>query len=69
LHGAYFEGLDAGRQIAALLQGRCVYYNSTMERLCGPRRHYEALHGITPLADYSAVNGWISNSFYDYNDE
>ncbi|GFF63469.1 polyamine oxidase [Aspergillus lentulus] len=69
LHGAYFEGLDAGRQIAALLQGRCVYYNSTMERLCGPRRHYETLHGITPLADYSAVNGWISNSFYDYNDE
>lgn len=67
LHGAWFEGRDAGRQIAGLLQGRCTKYPATDEKLCHPRTHYEGLHGTSPLADYSAVNGWTVNSFYDSN--
>lgn len=53
LHGAWFEGRDAGMQIAALLRGEC-----------GNRRFYEVLHGSSPLADYSAFNGWAVSSFY-----
>lgn len=67
LHGAWFEGRDAGRQISALLQDRCTKYPATHQKLCHPRKHYETLHGTTPLADYSAVNGWTANSFYDSN--
>jgi polyamine oxidase len=67
LHGAWFEGRDAGRNIAAILQHRCVDGNSTKLRECGPRKHYDVLHGTSPLADYTAVDGWTANSFYDSN--
>ncbi|KOC10810.1 polyamine oxidase [Aspergillus flavus AF70] len=65
LHGAWFEGRDAGRRIAGLLNG-CKEGNSTT---CVPRKHYEVLHGTSPLADYSSVNGWEVSSFYDSNDD
>lgn len=65
LQGAWFEGRDAGRQIAALLQDRCTHYPFKDQKLCHPRKHYETLHGTTPMADYSAVNGWTASSFYD----
>ncbi|KAL2219650.1 putative flavin-containing polyamine oxidase [Thermoascus aurantiacus ATCC 26904] len=62
LHGAWFEGREAGEQIAVLLQGRCAdVYN---EKECGERRHYAELHGSSPLADYSIFNGWAASSFY-----
>ncbi|PWY86757.1 amine oxidase [Aspergillus heteromorphus CBS 117.55] len=64
LHGAWFEGRAAGREIGALLNGTC-HANTT----CHGRKHYERLHGTTPLADYSAVDGWTANSFYDFNDD
>ncbi|CAG7924131.1 unnamed protein product [Penicillium olsonii] len=67
LHGAYFEGLDAGRQIAAVMQNRCVNANSTKLRECGPRKHYETLHGTSPYSDYTIINGWAVNSFIDTN--
>jgi polyamine oxidase len=67
LHGAYFEGLDAGRQIAAIMQKRCVNANSTKLRECGPRKHYETLHGTSPYADYTMINGWAVDSFIDTN--
>ncbi|KAJ6005536.1 hypothetical protein N7451_003480 [Penicillium sp. IBT 35674x] len=66
LHGAWFEGRDAGRQIAGILDG--CHANSTKSE-CGDRRHYEVLHGTSPFADYSAVNGWTANSFYDSNSD
>lgn len=62
LHGAWFEGQHAGRQIAHILDG--CKGNGTK---CGPRKHYETLHGTTPLADYTVVNGWDGNSFVDNN--
>ncbi|OOF90087.1 hypothetical protein ASPCADRAFT_519449 [Aspergillus carbonarius ITEM 5010] len=61
LHGAWFEGQAAGKEISGILNGTCVG-NST----CG-RKHYSKLHGTTPLADYSLVDGWNGNSFYDFN--
>ncbi|KAJ5678207.1 uncharacterized protein N7477_003840 [Penicillium maclennaniae] len=67
LHGAWFEGQDAGRNIAAIMQNRCVNVKESKLRECGPRRHYETLKGTSPLADYTAVNGWTANSFYDSN--
>lgn len=63
LHGAWFEGRDAGLQIAALLQDQCANVSSTMEN-CGNRRYYEKLHGSSPMADYSAFDGWSVSSFY-----
>ncbi|KAJ5085823.1 hypothetical protein N7532_010594 [Penicillium argentinense] len=67
LHGAWFEGRDAGRNIAAIMHKNCVHPESKKLKECGARRHYETLHGTSPFADYSAVNGWTANSFYDSN--
>ncbi|KAE8152320.1 hypothetical protein BDV25DRAFT_138010 [Aspergillus avenaceus] len=64
MHGAWFEGRAAGREIAAALGG--CKRNSTA---CGKRKHYDDLRGTTPLADYSFVNGWTASSFYDSNDD
>ncbi|KAJ5949632.1 hypothetical protein N7454_001216 [Penicillium verhagenii] len=69
LQGAWFEGREAGRQIAALLQDNCIRANSTGTDECGARRHYDVLHGTSPFADYSAVNGWTANSFFDSNSD
>ncbi|GAB0146260.1 hypothetical protein EsHS_00006668 [Epichloe bromicola] len=62
LHGAWFEGMEAGSQIAALLKGQCAHiYNGTQ---CGERPHYETLHGTSPLEHYNVSNGWAASSFY-----
>lgn len=63
LHGAWFEGRDAGEQIASLLKDECSNVQSTSEE-CGNRVYYETLHGSSPLADYSAFDGWPVSSFY-----
>ncbi|KAL4781309.1 amine oxidase [Aspergillus varians] len=57
LHGAWFEGREAGEQVAALLQDECVEAES-----CGGRTHYDVLHGTTPIEEYTALNGWGVNS-------
>ncbi|THC91472.1 hypothetical protein EYZ11_009055 [Aspergillus tanneri] len=49
LHGAWFEGREAGEQVACLLRGR----RTGCERI-----HYEMLHGTTPGDAYSERNGW-----------
>ncbi|KAJ6102167.1 hypothetical protein N7486_004594 [Penicillium sp. IBT 16267x] len=69
VHGAWFEGRDGGRRIAAILQDQCIHANATKLRECGARKHYEILHGTSPFADYSAVNGWTADSFYDSNSD
>ena len=61
LHGAYFEGREAGEQIAALLKGHCAGHNGTE---C-ERPHYEKLYGTSPLAHYTLLNGWAQSSFYE----
>lgn len=60
LHGAWFEGREAGKQIAALLQDRCAEIYGKRE--CGDRTHYEPLHGTTPEEEYTVSNGWPVDS-------
>ncbi|KAJ5581988.1 Flavin amine oxidase [Penicillium sp. DV-2018c] len=67
LHGAYFEGLNAGRQIAAIMKHECVNAKSAKLRECGPRKHYETLHGTTFHWEYTQINGWAVDSFVDNN--
>ncbi|KAM3542083.1 hypothetical protein ARSEF1564_005039 [Beauveria bassiana] len=64
LHGAWFEGREAGYQIASVMQDKCVeVYNGT--QFCGETRpHYEKLHGTSPLQNYNVLNGWATSSFY-----
>ncbi|BCR88847.1 putative flavin containing polyamine oxidase [Aspergillus chevalieri] len=61
LHGAWFEGKEAGDQVAALLQGRCAEVEGIDEG-CTGRVHYSPLHGTTPEDAYSAENGWLVDS-------
>ncbi|OAA50568.1 Amine oxidase [Metarhizium rileyi] len=62
LHGAWFEGIEAGSQVAALLlEGKCAHVYDQTE--CGSRRHYETLHGTSPLSSYNLLNGWATSSF------
>lgn len=63
LHGAWFEGRDAGEQIVALLKDKCSNVSDTSDD-CGNRRYYEKLSGSSPLADYSVFDGWPVSSFY-----
>ncbi|KAH8431479.1 putative flavin containing polyamine oxidase [Aspergillus melleus] len=70
LHGAWFEGRDAGLEVADLLLGRekCEEEKGMRkkrkkgdegeEKGCGQRTHYEVLHGTTPAEAYSGLNGW-----------
>ncbi|KAL7943722.1 amine oxidase [Trichoderma barbatum] len=68
LHGAWFEGREAGAQVAALLQSRrCVQYEN--DKLCGERKHYDTLKGVSPLSQYSLLNGWAVSSLYDSGDD
>ncbi|KAL1971273.1 hypothetical protein VTN77DRAFT_225 [Rasamsonia byssochlamydoides] len=60
LHGAWFEGREAGQRVAESLKLNC---SASSEAACGDRRHYEVLHGVTPLAEYNVVNGWPGSSF------
>lgn len=63
VHGAWFEGREAGAQVAALLQNRCVtMYNGT--EICGARTRYEMLPGTSPLQHYNVLNGWATDNFY-----
>ncbi|KAL7956833.1 hypothetical protein V8C34DRAFT_315376 [Trichoderma compactum] len=64
LHGAWFEGREAGAQVAALLQGRpCVQYGN--DRLCGERKHHDPLTGTSPLSQYTLLNGWAVSNLYE----
>ncbi|KAE8400591.1 amine oxidase [Aspergillus pseudonomiae] len=60
LHGAWFEGREAGEQIAAMLQDRCSTTHGI--ETCGDRTHYDVLHGTTPGDAYTIINGWPVNS-------
>lgn len=62
LHGAWFEGRDAGERIAELLGGKCA--KTDADGTCGNRKYYERLYGSSPQADYSVLDGWAVSSFY-----
>ncbi|KAL4945099.1 hypothetical protein BDV06DRAFT_219631 [Aspergillus oleicola] len=72
LHGAWFEGREAGGHVAALLMGECAdgdedegegeSESERERRACGGRTHYGLLHGTSPISAYTALNGWGVNS-------
>ncbi|EQL04233.1 Amine oxidase [Ophiocordyceps sinensis CO18] len=62
LQGAWFEGREAGAQVAGLVQRRCVQLADGPEQ-CGSRTHYDELHGTSPLEHYTLLNGWATSSF------
>ncbi|KAL9608514.1 MAG: hypothetical protein Q9167_006665 [Letrouitia subvulpina] len=56
LHGAWTEGEVVGSAIAGMINGAHA----------AEQRHYEVLHGTTPLDAYNAANGWPVTSFQTY---
>lgn len=62
LHGAWYEGREAGMQISGLLNNECVQVYEDEDEICGARVHYPELHGTTPLDHYDEANGWPVDS-------
>ncbi|KAL4865832.1 hypothetical protein BDV12DRAFT_210915 [Aspergillus spectabilis] len=63
LHGAWFEGKEAGMSVAALLNEDCARLGlSERGGECVGRTHYGVLHGTTPVGAYTEANGWGVNS-------
>lgn len=64
LQGAWFEGREAGMQVAGLLNGKCVIIHG--QKVCGERVHYDPLEGTTPVDAYSLINGWpVDSTHFD----
>ena len=61
LHGAWFEGREAGERIAGLLTPDCVNVKSG----CGDYAKYEVLYGTTTLDEYNAFNGLPVSPFFN----
>jgi len=61
LHGAYFEGKNAGELVAACVGG-------TGLPACADMVHYESLTGTTPTEAYMLLNGWTQSSFQTIGD-
>ncbi|KAF4463796.1 N1-acetylpolyamine oxidase [Fusarium albosuccineum] len=51
LHGAYFEGQEAGDRIARIIGGKETEKSQQMKQ-------YHVLHGTTTLDEYNGENGW-----------
>lgn len=60
LHGAWFEGREAGERIAGQITKDCVNVASG----CGNYTNYKVLHGTTTLDEYNPFNGMSVSSFY-----
>lgn len=60
LHGAWFEGQEAGLRIAGMLSDEC----ENKESGCGEYVKYEVLHGTTEEGEYNAFNGMGVSPFY-----
>jgi len=60
LHGAWFEGQEAGLKIAGMITGDC----RNEESGCDDYVSYEVLHGTTELEEYNAENGIGVSPFY-----
>ncbi|KAH7110314.1 polyamine oxidase-like protein, partial [Dendryphion nanum] len=62
LHGAWFEGQEAGERIAGLVKKDCG--SSGNRSLCGEYVRYEVLEGTTELEEYNEGNGIGVSPFY-----
>ncbi|KAI8932465.1 hypothetical protein NX059_010650 [Plenodomus lindquistii] len=60
LHGAWFEGQEAGKRIAGQITAECVNVASG----CGNYTSYEILHGTTEFAEINAYNGLEMSPFF-----
>lgn len=60
LHGAWFEGQEAGKRIAGALGKECANEGSG----CGNYVRYEVLKGTTERAEYNADNGMGADPFF-----
>jgi polyamine oxidase len=60
LHGAWFEGQEAGLKIAGMVTNDCQNAGSG----CGEYVKYEVLHGTTEAWEYNAYNGMGDSPFY-----
>ena len=67
LHGAWFEGQEAGLKIAGMITKDC----QNEESGCDEYVSYEVLHGTTEFEEYNAENGMGESPFYvaDAEDE
>ncbi|KAF2644543.1 polyamine oxidase-like protein [Massarina eburnea CBS 473.64] len=69
LHGAWFEGREAGERIAGMIVGTGGgdgYENGTCynEAGCGEHLRYEGLHGTTEAWEYNSLNGMRISPFF-----
>jgi polyamine oxidase len=60
LHGAWFEGREAGQRIAGKITAECVNLGSG----CGDYNQYDVLHGTTPFSEVNALNGMWRSPFF-----
>ncbi|KAF1936938.1 polyamine oxidase [Clathrospora elynae] len=60
LHGAWFEGQEAGERIAGKITTKCVNVGSG----CGDYNSYEVLHGTTEFWEVNAFNGMGMSPFF-----
>ncbi|KAH9862890.1 hypothetical protein J1614_010983 [Plenodomus biglobosus] len=60
LHGAWFEGQEAGERIAGQITTEC----RNVESGCGNYTSYEVLHGTTEFAEVNAFNGLRTSPFF-----
>lgn len=60
LHGAWFEGQEAGQRIAGIIAEECKNVDSG----CGDYAAYEVLEGTTPYEQYNAFNGMGADPFF-----
>jgi polyamine oxidase len=65
LHGAWFEGREAGERVAGLLVKDCVNLDSG----CGSYTSYEVLNGTTTLEEYNAFNGLPVSPFFNVDED
>lgn len=60
LHGAWFEGQEAGERIAGRITTECV----NVESGCGDYNSYDLLLGTTDFAEVNAFNGMGASPFF-----
>ena len=60
LHGAWFEGQEAGRRVAGALGKECLNGESG----CGEYVRYEVLKGTTERKEFNAFNGMGADPFF-----
>jgi polyamine oxidase len=60
LHGAWFEGQEAGRKIAGMVTGECREGESG----CDEYGRYEVLHGTTEAEEWNPENGVGVSPFF-----